>query len=110
VGRAVEELQVAEPAGVQATIESPLGLARVDLSEGFVTALVAGRLTGADPGNALVAVALNGRVAGVSPTFSRDGSGGAFEVLIPDHFFRQGRNDLRLYLVEESILRPLATA
>jgi hypothetical protein len=110
VGKAVQELQVAEPAGVQATIESPLGLARVDLSEGFVTALVAGRLTSADPGDALVAVALNGRVAGVSPTFSRDGSGGAFEVLIPDHFFRQGRNDLRLYLVEGSILRPLATA
>jgi hypothetical protein len=110
VGRAVEELQVVEPAGALATIESPLDVAQVDLSEGFLTALVAGRVSGVDAGNTLVAVALNGRVAGVSPTFSRDGSGGAFEVLIPDHFFRQGRNDFRLYLVEGSVLRPLATA
>jgi hypothetical protein len=108
VGKSVEELPVGAPAGVRATIESPQDFDEVDFSEGVLTALVAGRV-GGDPGNALVAVALNGRVAGASPTFSRNGAGGAFEVLVPDHFFRQGRNDLQLYLLEGSVLRPLAT-
>jgi hypothetical protein len=108
VGKSVGELPVGVPAGVRATIESPQDFDEVDFSEGVLTALVAGRV-GGDPGNALVAVALNGRVAGVSPTFYRNGADGAFEVLVPDHFFRQGRNDLQLYLLEGSMLRPLAT-
>lgn len=108
VGKSVEELPVGAPAGVWATIESPQNFDEVDFSEGVLTALVAGRV-GGDPGNALVAVALNGRVAGVSPTFSWNGADGTFEVLVPDHFFRQGRNDLQLYLLEGSVLRPLAT-
>jgi hypothetical protein len=90
----------------RATIESPQAFDDVDLSESL-TAFVAGSLDGG-PEDALVAVALNGRIGGVSPTFARNGAGGGFEVLIPDDFFRQGRNDLRLYLVQGSVLQPLA--
>ncbi|HEV8573060.1 MAG TPA: hypothetical protein VGR49_08470, partial [Actinomycetota bacterium] len=108
VGRPVEEFRVGAPAGVQATIDSPRSFDHVNLSRGVLTALVAGNVSG-DPGNALVAVVLNGRIAGGSPTFPRNGANGGFEVLIPDRFFRQGRNDLQLYLVEGSVLRPLAT-
>jgi len=108
VGRPVEEFRVGAPAGVQATIDSPQSFDHVNLSRGVLTALVAGNVSG-DPGNALVAVVLNGRIAGGSPTFPRNGANGGFEVLTPDRFFRQGRNDLQLYLVEGSVLRPLAT-
>jgi hypothetical protein len=58
-----------------------------------------------------VAVALNGTVWAVGPTFERTADGGRFRLLLPETAFRQGPNEVQVLAVDEAgTLRPLALA
>jgi hypothetical protein len=50
------------------------------------------------PGSA-VALALNGRIGAVSPVFPDGVVAAAFVGLVPEQWFRNGANDLQLFLV-----------
>jgi len=108
IGRPVEEMALGPSAGRRARLTLPRAgaLEDVDPSGGRLPVLVWGTL-GGPPAQARVAVALNGRMAGVSETFSFDGAEGRFAVLMPPWLLREGENDLALFLVEGSRLRPL---
>jgi len=98
IGRDVNQLVVGEPADVEPRLDRR-PFSEVDLSSGVVPAVVSGSLS-ADPGpGAAVAIALNGRVAAVSPVFRDLEADAAFVGLVPDGWFRDGANDLRLFLV-----------
>lgn len=110
IGKRLDELPFGSPSGVQVALELPLGLRDVDPAKGSLPAFVWGRLLGA-PANMqeLVVVALNGRVAGVSATWKHtDGEPGRFAALIPEWFFRSGRNNLDLFLLDDGQVRPVA--
>jgi hypothetical protein len=73
----------------------------VDPSSPFVPAHVVGRVQGGGDGGRDVAVAVNGKIAGVGETFKLavGDEGELVSVIVPPESFRRGRNDVRVYLV-----------
>lgn len=108
-GRSVAELTVGPPSAVVATPIKTGAFDRVDLSSGVVPALTWGDLDrGPSGGASWLVAAVNGTVAGsVAAAPARDGSW-HFIGMLADRFFVTGRNDVRLYVVEGSTLRPVA--
>jgi hypothetical protein len=92
------------PLSATLTLPRTLGTAE----RGALPALVLGTLAGAqgeDVGR--IAVALNGRIAGISKTWTQNGEPGWFGVLAPESLVESGTNDLRLFEVSGSALRPI---
>ena len=109
VGERVADLTVRAPWPGRAELDLPRTMGRfrnVDPSRPL-PAFVWGRLPGSGP-EPLVAVAVNGRVGGVSSLFTKGEDDRAFAVLTPEAFFRPGRNTLELFVVQGDVLRPLA--
>jgi hypothetical protein len=75
----------------------------VDPAGGFVPTRLVGRIDPGSPGGGRVlAVALNGRIAGTGLTFTLEGDDDEqFAVLIPERALRRGANSLQLLLVDD---------
>jgi hypothetical protein len=87
-----------EPLDVDFTYASDY--ANVDLKSPFVPSFVVGQVKdGGSPGRS-VAVAVNGKIVGTGQTFTlATGEGGQLvAVMVPPGSFKQGRNDVRVYL------------
>jgi sulfatase-like protein len=98
-----------DPAAAVLDDGRPLGT--VQPGSGTVPALVSGRLTAPPPpGAAAVLVAVNGRIGGTSRLFPDRPGGPAtrFAAITPDFLWRpgEGRDQLRLYLLDRSGGRP----
>jgi hypothetical protein len=102
VGHTVTSLDVGAPGRGDATLAQLDALHKVNLSSGSVPALVWGTLDHAGT----VAIAVNGKIGGVSPTF-RDGNvANRFAMMVPDSLLRDGSNDVALYEVTGSASSP----
>jgi len=111
IGKPAGVLRIGADSGRSATLAQPdpADLRRVDVEGGPIPAFVLGAVDGVEgPSDARVAVVLNNRIAGVSEVYSQRDEHGRFAVLVPDLLFRPGRNRLELFLLEGSVLRPLA--
>jgi hypothetical protein len=98
VGRSVDDLDAGAPATVRADVDlAPFS--SVDTGEGEVPAMVTGELSGTTGERSAVAFALNGRIGAVSPVFPDVDAAAAFVALLPEDWFRDGDNELELYLV-----------
>jgi hypothetical protein len=94
-GQPLGRVPIGPPSALSVTLDTPGAYESVDPGRGSVPGLLLGDVV--TDGPATVAVAVNGRIAGVSPTFA-DGTGPRrFGVLVPDHLFRRGRNDVRVF-------------
>jgi hypothetical protein len=99
---AVPSNVVTGPSGLTGSVEESWRLAHVTPNTGeFVPGFIHGRLTGIDDDGLHVAVALNGVVETVVPTF-RGKDGVRFNVILPDDAFVSGFNDLELMAVSGS--------
>jgi hypothetical protein len=112
IGRRIEQLATGTASPLEVKIDDPGTYASVDPGSGTVPGLLLGNVvTDAD---ATIAVAVNGRVAGVSGTFADNAGPRRFGVLIPDFLFVDGRNDVRLFAVQGSgpgaVLHPVRVA
>jgi hypothetical protein len=112
IGRRVDEPAAGPASPLEVRIDDPGAFASVDPAGGSVPGLLLGNvLTDA---NATIAVAVNGRIAGVSGTFADNAGPRRFGVLVPDFLFVEGRNDVRLYTVGGSgpgaVLHPVRVA
>jgi hypothetical protein len=98
IGRRVDDLDVRPSSGVRAELDGAQSLTAVDLGARVLPAFISGRLTGALPARARLAVAVNGRVTGSTYTF---GSGEAtlFASLAPEDAFTSGPNEVDLLIV-----------
>jgi hypothetical protein len=97
VGKTPEQAGLA-PLDVDLTYSSDY--ANVDSKTGFVPSFVVGQVKdGGKPGRS-VAVAVNGKIVGTGQTFTlATGEGGQLvAVMVPTQSFKQGRNDVRVYL------------
>ena len=101
LGRSLDSFASAPPFGRPARVDGLDAFDDVDLA-GELPAFVRGRLEADAVLDAAVVVALNGRVAGVSPTFRYERDAAAFTVLIPPSSFRDGRNELELFLLDDA--------
>jgi hypothetical protein len=114
VGRRVAALGPRADGGGRVTLGNAGDFEGVDLGSRH---LPAGRTYGyidrAEEPVAAVAVALNGRVAGVAPASPGEDTYG-FAAMLSDRFLRDGQNDVRVYAVagdpRRPVLRPTAPA
>jgi hypothetical protein len=106
VGRPVSELHPAPRGAVRAGLYGAKAYAAVRPGGAFVPSYVTGTLTGGSP-PAAVAVAIDGKIAGTSPTF-RTVAGGPFyyATLVPPSAFHAGRNTVQLFAVGGSAAAP----
>ncbi len=125
VGRRASQVGI-EPAGAgSAKVEKLAEYAKVDPGSGAVPAQVAGQvsLAAGVPSRPVVAVAVNGVIAGVSETFRevRDAQGSQpkgppdkFSAMALDTLFKKGDNRLELFVIDDSAgkvrLRPLTVS
>jgi len=100
-GRRVDALPSGPASGLRAHLESPDAFDSVQADGSSVPAFVAGSLDGAGDERLNVAIAANGVVDAVVPTY-RSGDGIRFGGLVPPTAFRDGANDVRLYLVDDA--------
>lgn len=99
-GRDVASLPSAPATDVSATIEAAGDYAAVDPSSPYTPALVSGVVTGTEaPDVSDLAVAIDGRIVAVAPTYSFEGT--RFSVMVPGGALRSGENLVELYAVEQ---------
>ncbi len=86
--------------GLTALVDESWRLAHVTPNTGqFVPGFIHGRLAGAAEVGLHVAIALNGAIRTVVPTFALDGDEARFNALLPDDGFVSGFNELELLAV-----------
>jgi len=93
VGRPVSSFERGAPVGSTARLAQLDALHRVDKSSGTVPAMAWGSLDH----DATVVLAVDGTVAGVSPTFRDGGVAHRFATMIPDRLLRDGADDVELF-------------
>ena len=101
LGRRVEELPISPPGRVRARLNQTAELGAVDLSSGFLPVHVTGRVRGGRPrAKRDIAVAVNGRVAGVGRTFYLRGSAReSLSVMVPESSIQAGVNRVDVFEV-----------
>lgn len=102
VGERVADLEVADATGApdaSVTLNNVDTYADVDLDAGDLPAFAEGNVDAPGEAPLAVAIAVNGTIAAVTPTWTTDEQAHHFEaVLVPDRF-RDGDNDVTVYLV-----------
>ena len=93
VGKALADVPHGESAMDDVTMNDASAFANVLPAPAALPALLFGT---ADRDGQLL-VALNGKVAGVSPTFQDGDTARRFALMIPEPFFKTGANDLQIY-------------
>lgn len=111
-GKKLAELTVGAPAPVTATSKHPKGFGAVSLASGSVPGMVWGDLDRSPGGTEQwLAVSVNGSVAGFAYAApSRQAGTWHFVGMVADRFFVDGRNDVRLHVVQGSTLHPVRWA
>jgi hypothetical protein len=99
VGLRVDDVDEAAAPDVAADVDNEPLLADVDLASALSPAHVTGHLNGDDAaGGMRLAVAVNGRIAGVTQSF-RTGDSVAFSAYLPESAFAEGGNDVQVYAI-----------
>ena len=99
IGQEVANLPIRRNAGLTARIDHAAYFENVDPVSGFLPAHVSGSLQWLDRGGADLAIALNGRVAAVTPAYA-EGSGWRFSAMLPESAFRSGENDIQVFGID----------
>lgn len=98
VGARVRDLRVIDDPGATASVEDASAFDQVDTTRGVLPTFLRGHVDGVGD-DQLVAIALNGRVAAVTPTWPTDGDPHHFEAMLLPDTLRDGANSLSLYVV-----------
>ena len=105
IGRLVSSLSVQPSHSAGVALENQSLLSTVDTHSDLLPAWIQGDLTGVGP-NADLAVAVDGRIAAVTQSFSAGGKA-KFDAMVPEGSLHDGRNDVSVYLVTENGLEQL---
>jgi len=101
IGEQVSDLDVGDPTTGVETGAGLDALRAVDRRSGQLPVLVSGTVSGDPVEGAAIAIAVNGRIAAVSPIFPGEDGELAFVGLVPEAWLRDGANDARLFLVPD---------
>jgi hypothetical protein len=108
-GKPLAGMKVGAPAQITATMDPDIHLDAVSLKRRNVPAMLYGDLPGpVTEGSRWLAVSLNGRIAGAVAAIQgvTDGKW-RFMGLVDDRYFVDGRNDVRLFVVDGDTLHPV---
>jgi hypothetical protein len=107
LGKRTSQFQVTQDDVVKARIDDPGAYDRVDLRSGSVPAQITGRIDGPAATRRDLAFVLNGTIVGVAPSFELAGSKEErFSIVVPDEYFRDGRNSVQVLWVKGSEASP----
>jgi hypothetical protein len=111
VGQKISDLQVGEPS-VLRFINSDLSHFKyVNLESHLLPALFRAHIVGTEERNLPVAVALNGRIWATTITSEWKGNPNYLTILFPPAAFKNGRNEMEVFLIQEAkegnILAPV---
>ncbi len=101
VGKLVTQLPVADEAGIAVEVDKARFLADVNLKGNFLPAHLKGAVYAGSgfAGPLDLAVALNGTICTVARSFDHAGGAGKWTALLPESAFRQGKNELEVFIV-----------
>ena len=99
IGRGAAGLPRRAAGSPHATIDQAVDLEAVDPRSRFIPGQITGTIEhGHTGGGRAIAIAVNGRIAATSRTFSLDGSAAEqFEAIVPESAFESGSNDVQLF-------------
>lgn len=103
VGRKVSEITAGARSSVSVRLDQLDAFKTVDKGSGTVPALV----WGAADGPATVVIAVNGTIAGVSPTFSDEGITNRIAAMVPDSMMKNGANRVELFGLTGGTTNPV---
>lgn len=98
-GKRLDQLQVTERSGLRIELHRADLYESVRLDGDFLPAAVEGWIS--DTGVEYVAVAVNGMLRAVAPTFEGPEGRRRFQAIVPENAFRDGSNQVRVFAVEE---------
>jgi hypothetical protein len=98
LGRRVPAAAPATTAKLTVTLQRPAAFERVSQASLVIPALVTGRVNGELPADAVLAIAVNGRIGAVT----RVAEDGGFRALLPPETLRNGANDVAVLLASPS--------
>ena len=105
IGRLASGLSVRPSHSAAVSLENQSLLSTVDTHSDLLPTWIQGDLTGVGP-TADLAVAVDGRIAAVTQSFSAGGKS-KFDAMVPEGSLHDGRNDVSVYLVTENGLEQL---
>jgi hypothetical protein len=107
IGRRTSSMPSGDRSNVSASLDQLDDFAHVDKQSGTVPALVWGSADGA----ATVVIAVDGVIAGISPTFSDEGIPNRFAAMVADSMMSNGKNQVELFAltggVDNPVLHPM---
>jgi hypothetical protein len=107
----ISELTVGDPGGLSVKSGDYPGLREVSTASGYLPALFSGYISGATSNALPLAVTLNGVISATTITSTWGGRDNYFSVLLPSTGFLEGRNVVRVYVIESdgatTTLRPV---
>jgi hypothetical protein len=109
LGHPLDRVRVGAPTPLRAKIDQRNELKSVDFASGFIPAQVSGTITGpGTPGVRDLALAVNGRIEAVAPSFELAGSHNEqFDFIVPESAFHSGDNHVSVLTLRGDVLQPL---
>jgi len=112
VGKMPDNLNVGDALSLKLRSEDFEYFKQVDMGSGFLPALFRANIEGSNNRSLSIAIALNGRIWATTKTSEWDGKHNYFSVLLPAVAFKDGRNLINTYIIEEKegmlVLLPVA--
>jgi hypothetical protein len=105
LGRIAAELSVRPSPSTGVSLNGRELLGNVDLSTDLLPSYVTGNITGSHPKQQDLAVAVNGTIRAMTRSYTELGAT-KFAALVPEDAFTQGENDVTVYSVGGTAVRP----
>ena len=102
IGKKITDLRVGQSSALRFHGEDVEYLGHVNPAMGFLPALFRAHILETDDRNLPIAIALNGRIWATTTTSEWDGKQNYFSVLLPPAAFKEGRNAVGVYRIEET--------
>jgi hypothetical protein len=102
IGQALANLRLGQSSTLQFHSEDVKYLEHVNPESGFLPALFRAHILETDDSNLPIAIALNGRIWVTTTTSEWDGKQNYFSVLLPPAAFKEGKNTVGVYQIDES--------
>jgi len=110
IGRRIDELDVSEDSTFKRELTFSALFENVDPGDQFMPCYITGRVarTGATEEEGQqsppleLAIAINGTIQAVTRTFAVEGFQDTFAAMVPEESFRQGKNDVRVFVVSKT--------